>query len=392
MMKKYIGYGLIVISIIIIIVVGYLNSNFSNQTRAFSPYTLLTSSWDAYKSQYMNSDGRVIDYSQNGITTSEGQSYALLRAVWIDDKPSFDTVWHWTITDMKRPNDNLFAWRWGKRANGTYGPLDNGGSNSASDADTDIACALVLASHRWGDASYMDSAKKIIPDIWRYETVIANGKRYVTAGNWAVNGNEVVLDPSYFAPYAYRVFAQVDTKDDWLSIIDPGYQLLMDLGTAPLNTGNPVGLPPDWVTIQRDNGTLKVASVPNATTNYSFDAMRVPFRIALDYFWNHDDRAKEYLTTSYAFLLTYYKTNGMLAGSYTHDGKVFLQSENPVMYATSIGYFMIADPAVAKEIYQDKIIKLYSNDNNSFNSSLGYYEQNWLWFGAAMYNNYLHNY
>src|SRR5436309_898989 len=113
-MRKIIGIACILLSIMIASYVLYKNSNYSNVRRPFSTYTILSSSWDNYKRKFINTDGRVIDYSQNNVTTSEGQGYALLRAVWSDDKMTFDTVWKWTKNTMKRPGDNLFGWRWGK--------------------------------------------------------------------------------------------------------------------------------------------------------------------------------------------------------------------------------------------------------------------------------------
>ncbi len=387
-MRKYIGLGLIILAVIVLLGVWYINSPYSSTTRTFSAYTLLNSSFQKYKSQFINSDGRVIDYSQGSITTSEGQSYAMLRAVWTDDTVTFAKVWNWTKNDLQhKSGDHLFEWRWGKRSDGTYGALSGGGNNSATDADEDIALALILAGHRWNNQTYLNEAAQIIPDIWKYETAEANGHRYITAGNWAVNGNEIVMNPSYFAPYEYRIFANIDTKDNWKSLINPGYQMLNNVGSAAFNTGSGVGLPPDWFTMQKDNGTIKVASIPNADSNYSFDAIRVPFRVALDYFWNKDPQAKEYLLKNYSFLLSQYEKTNQLVSGYTHNGKPLDNNQNPDMYSTSIGYFMIADPQIAKDIYNNKIIKLYSNDSNSFNSNLGYYEQNWLWFGAAMYNN-----
>src|SRR5437016_10118896 len=44
---------------------------------------VLTNSWTAYKQQFIQQDGRVIDWMSEGNTTSEGQSYAMLRAVWM---------------------------------------------------------------------------------------------------------------------------------------------------------------------------------------------------------------------------------------------------------------------------------------------------------------------
>jgi len=61
-------------------------------------------------------------------------------------------------------------------------------------------------------------------------------------------------------------------------------------------------------------------------------------------------------------------------------------TEDPAIYATSLGFLSLTNPKLAKLMYQEKILTLYSNDTNSFNTKLPYYEQNWVWFGAALYN------
>src|SRR5579872_2336245 len=199
-MRKPLGI-IIIVGVIIILFVIYANSKISRQTRIFSSYSLLSSSWEAYKAQFIQADGRSIDPSQQNITTSEAQGYALLRVVWIDDKPTFDTVYLFTINNMKRPQDNLFGWRYGKLSNGTYGFIAGGGNNSAADADSDIAYALLLAAKRWNDSKYQNYALPIIKDLWKYETATTNtGQRYLIAGNWAQNQQKLVVDVSYFAP------------------------------------------------------------------------------------------------------------------------------------------------------------------------------------------------
>lgn len=164
------------------------------------------------------------------------------------------------------------------------------------------------------------------------------------------------------------------------------------MGTAPLNTGNGVGLPPDWVAINRKTGTLSAPSQTNLTTNYSFDAMRTPWRIALDYRWYKDPQAYTYLKKDYNFLSKEYEKNHKIVSSYSHNGKSISTIEDPAMYAASLGYFDTVNKTLAKQIYNDKIIRLYSNDQNTFNPKLPYYEQNWLWFGTAFYNNFLSNF
>lgn len=386
---KQVGILFIILSVGILAYVLYANSRYSSVTRTFSPYSLITSSWDFYKKKFINADGRVIDFSQNNITTSEGQSYAMLRSVWVDDKTTFDKVWHWTKTTLKRPDDNLFGWRWGQRSDKTYGFYDNGGNNSAADADTDIALALILANKRWQDSSYLNDAKVILKDIWNIETDTVQDNRYVVAGNWAKQKDSVIINPSYFAPYAYRIFAQVDTEHDWNSLLDPAYELLNKSGKDPLDSSKAVGLPPDWMALSRNTGIYVKPSDQNLRTTYSYDAVRVPWRIALDYSWNKDERARLYLESSFEYLKNLYQQNGKLASAYAHDGTVIINTENPVMYSTLLGYLKIVDPSAAKKMYEEKILKLYSNELNTFNTDIPYYEQNWLWFGTALYNGFI---
>ncbi len=392
-MRKPVGILLVLMGLLIVLFIGYENSRFSKQTRVFSSYSLLSSSWDFYKKQFILGNGRVIDTSQQSVTTSEAQGYALLRAVWVDDKPTFDRVYSFTKTQMKRPHDNLFGWRYGKLPNGHYGFVPNGGSNASADADSDIAFALILASKRWNDEQYQSDALPVIKDIWKYETAsVSGGKRYMIAGNWAQDQQRLVINVSYFAPYEWREFATIDKQDNWQSLIDPAYQLLNDAGTAPLDKSKGVGLPPDWLALDRQSGKIMPANLPNLTTNYSFDAMRTPWRIALDYQWYKDPQALNYLKKSYAFLTQQYEKNHALASTYAHDGTQLTTVENPAMYATALSYFLVTNKPLAAQIYQDKIIRLYSNDQNTFNKTLPYYEQNWLWFGAAFYNNFLSNF
>ena len=392
-MRKPIGIILIVLGVCVVLFVLYENSKISHQRRIFSPYSLLLSSWDNYKQQFISKSGRTVDPSQNDTTTSEAQGYALLRAVWVDDKPTFDRVYVFTKDNMKQPDSNLFGWQYGKVANNKYGFTSNGGNNPASDADSDIAYALILASRRWNNPSYQKQALPIIRDMWQYETATTSaGKRYVIAGPWAQDPQKLIINVSYFAPYEWRTFATVDKKDDWDSLIDPAYQLLNVVGTSPLDKARGVGLPPNWVAVDKQTGQVMPSNISGYTTDYSFDAMRTPWRIALDYQLYKDKRAYNYLKNSYAFLTNDYEKNHTLVLSYGHDGSRQTNLENPAMYATALGYFDTVDKGLAAQMYQDKVIQLYSNDEDSFDKNLPYYEQNWLWFGTALYNNFLSNF
>lgn len=384
-MRKNIAIILAICGAVLLLAFAYMNSQYRTQPQVFSTYTVLISSWEKYKQKFVQADGRVIDFSQNDMTTSEGQSYALLRAVWTDDKATFDTVWTWTKNNLKRDEDALYGWKWGKRQDGEYGFLENGGENSATDADSDIALALIFASERWRNDDYKKEALTILEDMWKYTTAEANGKRYLLAGRWANSNTEIIVNPSYFSPYAWRVFANYDSNHNWLSLIDPSYELLTESGKTTFNDQQGVGLPPDWVAIDKSNGSIKQPPAAELKTSYSYDAMRVPWRIALDYQWFKEPQALAYLQ-SLSILSEKYKADGKLFSSYNHDGTPMTDYENPSMYSTALGYYTVVDPALAQEIYNSKILSLYSSDNYTFKEDLPYYDQNWLWFGVGLYN------
>jgi endoglucanase len=387
-MKKVLGIVFLFIGIFLVGYVLYKGMGLNEKNPTFSEYTLINASWEMYKNKFINPDGRVLDFSQNKITTSEGQSYALLRAVWVDDKETFDHVWQWTKDNLQREDNSLFGWKWGERKDGNFGYLEDGGENNATDADSDIALALIFASRRWNDESYVNDARPILNDIWEISTANAGGRRYLIAGNWAKNNEALIINPSYFSPYAYRIFSEVDREHDWMGLVDSSYELLNRLSDEPLDKGKSVGLPPDWAKITVNDGIISETNLNNLTTNYSFDAMRVPWRVALDFHWNGESRAKDYLSKM-QFLVNEYDQKGKLPGGYYHDGSILHEEENPIMYSTVIGLFSVIKPELSQKLYSEKILPLYSNNSNSFNEDIGYYEQNWLWFGAALEQKYL---
>ncbi|MDP9425180.1 MAG: glycosyl hydrolase family 8, partial [Actinomycetota bacterium] len=55
---------------------------------------MLENTWESYKGRFVE-DGRVVDPKSGGATTSEGQAYAMLRAVYMDDEEAFGEIWGW---------------------------------------------------------------------------------------------------------------------------------------------------------------------------------------------------------------------------------------------------------------------------------------------------------
>ena len=355
------------------------------------PRSVVNDLWIDYRNQIQR-DGRTIDRTLNYITTSEGQSYSLLRAVWMDDKETFDRVWRWTKNNLaQRPGDHLFAWLWGQRPNGEWNILyEEGGINSATDADQDIALALIFAYSRWNDDQYLEQARQILADIWRVEVLEINGEPYLLAGNWGREQKYPLINPSYFTFYAYPIFAAVDPQRDWLKLKENSYRILNAATELPLDQKKSAFLPPDWISIDRQNGNILPPQSRGKSTAFADDAIRVIWRVALDWQWHRDPAALAYLK-KLDFLAQEWQKQGLIYARYRHDGLVERDHESYSLYGAVIGYFTLVKPELAPAVYYRKIIPLINVDQGTWREKLGYYSQNWVWFGLALYHHLLPN-
>lgn len=382
------GIALLAVALLTFCILWYKNRPSANVPIVYSPKHMMESLWDNYKTNYLEKDTyRTIDKQGGNVTTSEGQSYTMLRAVYMDDQATFDGAYKWTKDILKHKDDNLFSWLFGKRADGSYGVIaDKGGNNSASDADSDIALALIFANNRWHQDRYMQDALPLIKDIWDKEVVVIRGVPYLVANNVEkVSSKRVIVNPSYFSPYAYRIFSKIDTTHDWMKLVDSSYAVLDASTKSALDKKGSAVITPDWIVIDKTTGAISATGIANLTTNYSFDALRTPWRITLDYQWNAEPRAKAYLDTLSHFKDEWGK-KGMISSSYSHDGAVVSGGEAPAMYGGVIGYFMVSDEKDAKNVYTRKLQYLFNPDTNAWKQQLSYYDDNWAWFGIGLYN------
>ncbi len=384
---------LISVGLTVAAVAAFKGSEKADQNLVFSDRTLLSGLWDSYKKEYWEeSTGRTLDKQQNDITTSEGQSYTMLRAAWQSDQPTFDKTWSWTREHLQR-DDSLFAWKWGMKGDGSYGTLtDQGGQNSASDADSDIALALLMAASRWQQQTYLVEAKQVISNLWKEEVITAAGKPYLASNNLEKSSKQdAIINPSYLSPYAYRLFAKVDPTHDWKGLVDTSYDLINRSMDDQLDKSRAVGLPPDWLTINKSTGAIAAVSGSDTlTTNYGYDAMRLPWRLALDYQWYGEPRAKATLEKM-TFLKQQWQQNDKLHATYSHDGTTIKDYEAAEGYATSLAYFSVTDPEMARSIYDQKLKTLYDQNKNAWVRPMTYYADNWAWFGIALYDKKLDN-
>jgi cellulose synthase (UDP-forming) len=334
--------------------------------------SILSESWHAYVRQFIQQDGRVIDRSAAGISTSEGQAYAMLRAVWIGDRETFDRTFNWAVNNLNSGirDDHLWAWKWGKNSKGNWAVLDKA---FASDADEDAAYALILAAQIWKDEKYNEQARYILRDLWKHGTIDVKGRRYLLAGDTLCKGISCRINPSYYAPYAYRVFPRVDPADNWTDLVDTSYNVV-NTASGLASTG----LPPDWVVLNTNTGEITRGSEKDAA--FSYDAFRVFWRVQLDSELFHERRAEEYLRKNLKWITAEWENHHRLPAVISAAGKPLADYESLEMLAVLMA-------ATRNAQMYEKLDAAYSQ--GFWGERNRYYLQNWAWFGSAAYLRFL---
>jgi endo-1,4-beta-D-glucanase Y len=325
-------------------------------------------SWSAYKQTYLHADGYVLDPGRgDGEVTSEGQGYALLRAAWLGDRPTFDRVLDWTERHLRR-GDGLFSWRWSPKAGGRI--LD---PNTASDADQEIAFALILASRAFHRAPLADRARELLESIRAHESLRAGEGWFPAAGNWALADRIVNL--SYFLPYAYPYFARLDPQGDWAAATRTGYALIASVRRRP-----GLRLIPDFMTMTEDGEAGMLPGHVGLSGDFSSDAMRLYFRVALDCQLHRRTNAcaDPLGATDLTDLLA---RDGRLFTRYRTDGSPLERSESISFYAIALPFLQAHAPAAGQAIRHDRLSE--SVLDGVLSGRQRYYDANWVWFGLA---------
>src|SRR5882724_11706764 len=229
----------------------------------------LAAEYQSWKTAYVldcpTSNSAAVNAGGNSVV-SEGIGYGMLLSVANDDRPLFDKLWKF-YTDHVDPR-GLMNWSMSGCA-----PPGNNNANAATDGDLDAAMALVQANARWG--GYAAQAADLIGKIKQYETDSCNGLNVLRPGDrfggCSDQSNPGKVNPSYFAPGYYRVFATVDTANAafWIKLAADSYTMLAQY-QATMG-----GLVSEWGFVDgRTDGSA-----------YGYNACRTPWRVAVDYFW-----------------------------------------------------------------------------------------------------------
>ncbi|HAT03500.1 MAG TPA: hypothetical protein DCS29_01845 [Candidatus Magasanikbacteria bacterium] len=344
---------------------------------------VIQTSWEDYKKEFITPEGRTIDPKAQNVTTSEGQSYALLRAVWEGDKEVFDRVFIWSEYNIKLPKNNLYAWLYGTDTNDKETILDD---STATDADEDIALALIFAYKKWQDPVYMERAREILDSVWENHVVDIGNTLYLSSGATTTEG--YLINPSYFSPASYNIFSQIDKNHDWQKLRDDVYIVLENIKTST-EFKNAIGLVPNWFILSRDGTYMSASSVKEYADLYGYDAFRLMWRLALDAEWFDTQKAKDYLAHVSNFYLDEWNKDKHIEAHYYVDGTPASDFDDISTYTGALVALNITQPEKAVDIYSDRFWSMFHN--GTWGEKKNYYTQNWAWFATAFYADNLPN-
>lgn len=366
-----------------------LNGQSDNGNDVWASYVRNT--WEGYKANYIfcgencgNNLGLVFDPNRNYEAVSEGIGYAMLMATMLDDQSTFDTVFEAANTHMLNEMTGLLHWK-----------ITNGrqitGYGSATDAEIDIAMALIFADRladggKWTQpqGDYGDLARLRLSFI--YTHMVEDGRILMPGDGWVIETASIV-NPSYFAPAWFRIFDDFEGNNRWAPVVQEGYRTLF-----AIEDGAELGLAPDWST--PDGGAAfeycDLEGRPRDTCRFDmfYDAIRVPWRIALDCLWFNDVRACEWSTRTIDFLRSQSDEN--FARMYDLTGETIVDYQNEVMLAMWLTAALATQDTDIQDRLKDGLLA-QSPDIQQEQGYWGgttqyYYNQSLAWFGAALYS------
>lgn len=245
-------------------------------------------------------------------TRSEGIGYGMVIAAYMGDKPVFDGLWNYY---QRFSNNGLMTWR-------TSICGGSGDSGSAADADVDAAMGLIIADRQWGGRA--TEASQLINAIQTQEFLNCNGRRLLDPGSDEGFGNCTCMNPSYFAPGYYRVFAEYADAAFWNEAAADAYETLNDVQNGQ------TGLVPAWSSatqVQINNCTFQVEG-GGAANEYQSDAARTPWRIATDLAWSNSQEARNFLGPMFNWVTTQ-NPIAHIYGTYSLGGQVTTDNGTP---------------------------------------------------------------
>jgi endoglucanase len=300
---------------------------------------------------YVDTGGGTGAGGTDPFTNSEGHGYGmLLAALMAGHDPQaheiFDGLNKLFLAFPSSLTPHLMSWAIGG------GCVPVAGPDSATDGDLDIAYALLVAAKQWpqgsldGKVDYLAEAKLVIDDVMAAEV---NPTTHLTMlGDWvgvypdeadkkdATRASDFMLDH-------FHAFQAASGDARWGQTVDSTHDLIatMQQRFAPSS-----GLLPDFI-VATSTSPVPAASgfLEENDGDYSYNSVRVPWRLGTDWLATGDSRSKLALSKINSFIIA--ATGGdpeNIVNGYRLDGSK-LGDNAELLFVAPFGVAAMSDAA-----------------------------------------------
>ncbi|MEM4326281.1 MAG: glycosyl hydrolase family 8, partial [Candidatus Pacearchaeota archaeon] len=428
----------------------------------------LIDEYNEWKRQYVVDAGNGMsrvrrDAGTDYDTVSEGIAYGMLLAVYFNDRFTLERLYkyakthfhskglmHWKvdkngvdISEFNIPVPHGYVWKntnTGEQVANDITDISEmpgtgwvrvtwytRGKTSATDADLDMAMALIMAYKLWGASqnyNYQTEARTLLSNIMNYDMGVGfNNELFVypgacVNGSWSgIWGGPKGWNPSYFTPAWFKVFREFTGDARWDELTTKMYQHIDKIHAVNKGTG----ILPDWCNtsgsragsvsgrydvssdtytgvsdilvflVERTNSNGQIVtnyySSPrgNMSFNLYYDAIRVMWRMAVAASWFGDEKAKNIVLLQNQFFRNkYYQSpEGIknIKDGYFVDGTAWrplskdaLSVSKGGQWTTSPFVSMIATSALfADDDYEGNLYSALVNCKTPYTETYHYY-------------------
>lgn len=310
--------------------------------------TQLQSAFSYYLTTFYNESGSYAGIRSNEGSNeyfSEGIGYGMLMMVYFSNattsyQSQFDKLW--AFYKASEDSNGLMNWKMGN-----VSPTTIWGENAATDAEMDVAAALILAAKQFGNDSYLTEAKTLLANIRAHEFE-TNGL-HKPGDAWNSKRN-----PSYIAPAYYELFKDVDTDGAtfWSTTAMNANLTLLEANSAEYSSG----LFDNWTS---DAGT-------GLDGYYGYDAARAPWRLAQSFYWFGNTRVQAMLSKLGSWVAT--QTASSVSGSIARSGS--LGSDHNSTFVATLMNALITSSANQAKLDEFWAEAVNLGNENYFNQSM----------------------
>jgi endo-1,4-beta-D-glucanase Y len=338
--------------------------------------------WQKYAVRFISPEGRVIDPMRGGITTSEGQSYALFFALINNDRARFDLVLNWTQANLAGGDlsKHLPGWMWGKAPDGQWKLLDEG---QAADSDCWIAYDLIEAGRLWKSDHYTQLGRAMMNQVALDEVAQLPGFGPMLMPGFSpdfIHGQSYILDPSYVPHFIFARFAAVDPDGPWSAIAANIPKLLKQSARS--------GYAMDFVQYAPASGFVPVPTLappdpskPTPPAYGSYDAIRVYLWIGME---NPAGATRSDLLAALPGMAAYLTEHGAPPEKVGDDG-IPIPQDGPVGFSAAVLPYLRALPQMNKSAVQQqqRIDTQLDPATGLYGKDPAYYDQNLILFASG---------